>query len=74
MSCSLTQQEPTENILKSFSGIINTKGEVGFVDDVFIDANLMQEHYEYATTINGIAIINYNKKKGVWGWRAVKIL
>lgn len=73
LSCSLTQQEPTENILKSFSGIISTKGEVGFVDDVFIDANLMQEHYEYATTINGIAIINYNKKKGVWGWRAIKI-
>ena len=74
LSCSLTQQESTENILKSFSGIINTKGEVGFVDDVFIDANLMQEHYEYATTINGIAIINYNKKKGAWGWRAIKIL
>lgn len=74
LSCSLTQQEPTENILKSFAGIISTKGDVGFVDDVFIDANLMQEHYEYASTINGIAIINYNKKKGTWGWKAIKIL
>jgi len=74
LSCCLTQQEPTGNILKSFSGIVNTKGEVGFVGDVFIDAHLMQEHYEYANTINGIAIINYNKKKGVWGWRAIKIL
>ena len=73
LSCSLTQQEPTENILKSFSGIISTKGEVGFVDDVFIDAHLMQEHYEYASTINGIAIINYNKKKGTWGWKAIRI-
>ncbi|MBI3719069.1 MAG: hypothetical protein HY252_10810 [Sphingobacteriales bacterium] len=74
LSCSLTQQEPTENILKSFAGIISTKGDVGFVDDVFIDANLMQEHFEYASTINGIAIINYNKKKGTWGWKAIKIL
>lgn len=74
LSVSVTQQEPEENILKSFSGIISTKGEVGFVNDVFIDADLMQEHYEYAATINGIAIINYNKRKGTWGWKAIKIL
>lgn len=73
LCCSLTEKEPSENILKAFSGIINVKGEIGFVDDVFIDSSLMQEHYLYAVAVSGTAIISYNKRKGRWGWKAIHI-
>ncbi|MGZ3888790.1 MAG: hypothetical protein ACXVBP_15250, partial [Flavisolibacter sp.] len=70
---SLTEKAPTHNILKSFSGVISANESIGFVDDVFIDASLMKEHYEYASMVNGIAVISYNKKRCSWGWKAIKI-
>jgi tetratricopeptide (TPR) repeat protein len=73
LTCNLTEKDPTHNILKSFSGIIAPNDSVGFVDDVFIDAGLMNEHYEYAAVIKGLAVISYNKKRRTWGWKAIKI-
>jgi tetratricopeptide (TPR) repeat protein len=74
LTCSLTEKAPTHNILKSFSGVITPNDSVGFVDDVFIDAGLMNEHYEYAAVVNGLAVISYNKKRRIWGWKAIKIM
>jgi len=75
LTCSVTQQEPTEELLKSFDGIVDTSGSFGFADDVFIDGSLMAEHnIEDGNFVNGTAILNYNKKKGSWGWKAIKIV
>lgn len=74
LSCSLTQQEPTENLLKPFNGMVGFSGSVGFADDVYIDSSLVEKHQlEEFDNVSGTAIINYNKKKGTWGWRALKI-
>jgi len=70
----ITQQEPTEILIKSFMGIVNISGSVGFADDVFIENSLISENsIEDGSIVKGIAIINYNKKKGKWGWKAINI-
>lgn len=75
MTCSITQREPTENLLKSFNGIVNLSGSVGFADDVYIECSIIEEHeIEDGNFVNRTAILNYNKKKGTWRWKAIKIL
>ena len=75
LTCSLTEQEPTEDLLKPFNGMVNLSGSVGFADDVYIESSLILEHeIEDGNFVNGTAILNYNKKKGSWGWKAIKIL
>lgn len=74
LTCSLTNQEPTENLLKPFSGMVELSGSVGFADDVYIDSNLIKEsQIEDGIHVSGTAILNYNKKKRTWGWKAIRI-
>lgn len=74
LSCSVTSNEPIETLLKPFSGMIQLSGSIGFANDIYIDSTLVKEHsIEDGDIVNGIAIINYNKKKATWGWKAIKI-
>lgn len=74
LTCRLTQQESTENLFKSFNGMVKLSGSFGFADDVYIECSLIEDHeIEDGNFVNGTAIINYNKKKGIWGWKAIKI-
>lgn len=74
LTCSITNQEPSETLLRPFSGMVETSGTVGFADDVYIESSLMLEHeVEDGNFVNGIAILNYNKRKSSWGWKAIKI-
>ncbi|MBL7795175.1 MAG: tetratricopeptide repeat protein [Saprospiraceae bacterium] len=75
LSCSVTNNEPTEILLKPFSGMIQLSGSIGFADDIYIDSSLINEHkIEDGDVVNGTAIINFNKKKETWGWKAIKII
>ncbi len=75
LTCSVTQQEPSEVLLRNFRGIAQLSGAAGFVDDVYIDNYLLTMHEIWdGSLVIGIAIINYNKKKGTWGWKAIKII
>jgi hypothetical protein len=71
ISCTITDKEPTYRILKDFAGIIMESGNVGFVDDVFIDAQMMENFGKNVYKVKGTAIQSYNKKKGTWGWKAI---
>lgn len=74
LTSSVTEQEPTYKIIKTFSGSINTTGSFGFVDDVFIDGSLIDiKNIEEDEFVSGKAIISFNKKKGIWGWKAIEI-
>lgn len=74
LTCELTDKEPIDKIIRSFSGSIEINGKFGFADDVFIDYTLISEHHiEDEDYIKGLAIINYNKIKGKWGWKAISI-
>jgi len=46
----------------------------GFIDDVFIDTKLIQIHnLSEGQNVKGSAILSFNKKKKVWGWKAIII-
>jgi hypothetical protein len=59
--------------IKTFRGNIkiNTTGGFGFVEDVFLESNLIN-HYKTIDNqmVTGKAILSFNKKKGKWGWKA----
>ena len=75
LSCSVTNNEPTDTLLKPFSGMIQLSGSIGFADEIYIDSSLINEHkIEDGDVVNGTAIINFNKKKATWGWKAIKII
>ena len=70
----VTQQEPTETLLRPFSGMIELSGSIGFADDVYIDSSLISEYeIQDGSFVNGTAILNYNKNKDRWGWKAINI-
>lgn len=74
LTCCVTNQEPSETLLRPFSGMVETSGAVGFADDVYIESSFMLEHeVEDGNILRGTAILNYNKKKGSWGWKAIEI-
>ena len=55
-------------------GVIKIKegSDFGFVDDIFIDpGNIKRNQWVTNQTINGKAILSFNKKKGQWGWKMV---
>lgn len=74
LTCSITDKEPTETLVRPFSGLVESSGSFGFADEVYIDSPLMIEcKIDNTCFISGMAILNFNKKKGSWGWRAIKI-
>ena len=74
LTSTVTEQEPTYKIIKTFSGSINISGSFGFVDDVFIESSLLvNQNIEDDEYVSGSAIISFNKKKGTWGWKAIEI-
>jgi len=74
LTCSTTQREPDEKLLKSFEGIIELSGSFGFANDIYIDSSLIAEHeIEDGSFIDGTAILNFNKKRGTWGWKAITL-
>lgn len=74
----LTELQPEPTTYRCFSGYLTIqRGKpFGFVDDIFVSANLLNE-YGYTDAIQihvkGNALINFDKKKGKWGWKAVSI-
>lgn len=74
ISCEPTKQIP-DQVVKSFEGCIREANGLGFTDDdIFIDRELMMYHnLQDRDCINGIAVLNYNKKRSSWGWKALKI-
>ena len=71
----VTDKTPCDAI-KEFSGILKMRepASFGFVDDVFIEPNLIVTHgLNKDDAIRGKAVLSFNKKKNVWGWKAVRI-
>jgi len=71
-----TDQEASDEILRSFKGIIkiNDNMPFGHVEDIFIEPRLVKDHQLLnGMEISGVALISYNKKKEKWGWKAIKV-
>ena len=74
LSSSITDKNPSSSVLRDFHGMINISGSFGFADDVFIENSMISERgIQDDDFVSGTAILNYNKKKNSWGWKALKI-
>lgn len=74
LTCKLTDEQSSEDLLRPFSGNVERTNSVGFADDVYIDSAFIDKfNIEEGDDINGTAIMNYNKKRRKWGWKAIKI-
>jgi len=46
----------------------------GFIKDIFVDAKTIEKSkLTDGQTVNGRAILSFNKKKNKWGWKAIEI-
>lgn len=66
----------TSEAMKEFSGTFKSsyRNDFGFTDNVFIDSKLAREHsLQDGQSIQGKAVISFNKKKGEWGWKALTV-
>ncbi|MBE0448651.1 MAG: hypothetical protein IBX64_11235 [Actinobacteria bacterium] len=75
----LTSSKSTKSIpssiLKSFSDDVREENGMGFTDDgIFIPPPLIrQNNIRDGDFVTGKAILNYNKKRSEWGWKAITI-
>lgn len=66
----------TSDAIKDFEGKLKviSPQNFGFVEDVFIEPKIIQEsNLIDEQMINGKAILSFNKKKKVWGWKCFYI-
>ena len=76
LSCLPTGKEISNSIAKNFKSNVRIVNGLGFTDnDVFIDRFLV-EYFEIqdGNNIEGLTVLNFNKKKNTWGWKALTIL
>jgi hypothetical protein len=64
------ENQASERLYRNFSGVLKKVGNVGFVEDVFVEDCLA---FPNKATIEGKAIRAYDAKKDSWGWKAISI-
>lgn len=75
LSVKQTEKTPSFLVYKNFSCSVRASNGMGFTDDdIFISPLLMEQHgVNDGMLVKGTAVLNYNKKKMSWGWKALKI-
>lgn len=75
LSVEPTEKTPSFLVYKNFSCSVRASNGMGFTDDdIFISPPLMEQHgVNDGVLVKGTAVLNYNKKKMSWGWKALKI-
>lgn len=75
LTSSKTTKSIPSSILKSFSDDVREENGMGFTDEgIFIPPPLIrQNNISDGDFVTGQAILNYNKKRSEWGWKAISI-
>ncbi|EHN69884.1 DUF7017 domain-containing protein [Aliivibrio fischeri] len=75
LSVKPTDKAPSSLVYKDFSCSVRSSNGMGFTDDnIFIAPPLMEQHgVNDGVLVKGTAVLNYNKKKMSWGWKALKL-
>jgi len=75
LTANKTELPVPESLVKSFNSSVRTDNGMGFTDnDIFIPPSLVQAHnIQDDDYVCGTAILNYNKKRSTWGWKAIRI-
>ena len=70
-----TDQVPDKALRKLFCECVRKDNGMGFTSsDIFIPPPLMSKlGVEDGDKVSGVALLNYNKKRSSWGWKAVSI-
>ncbi|EOG1394014.1 hypothetical protein ACK3FM_002528, partial [Vibrio cholerae] len=76
LTSSRTTKPIPSSILKPFSDDVRKENDMGFTDDgIFIPSPLIRENsINDGDFVTGYAVLNYNKKRSEWGWKAISIL
>lgn len=77
LSATKAESNVSSEALKKFDGNLKVvhPQNFGFVEDVFFEPKIISEHkLNDGMTVKGKAILTFNKKKNVWGWKAIGIL
>jgi hypothetical protein len=71
-----TDEMPSTQVLKQFSEEVRISSGMGFTPtDTFIPPPFVVEHrIQDGQTVSGIAILNFNKKRQSWGWKAISLV
>jgi hypothetical protein len=74
LSITPTSQSPDPGVLKSFSDQVEVRNGLGFSSaGIFIPPDIVAAAgIEDGNAVEGIAIINFDKKRNAWGWKAIK--
>lgn len=68
----LSAHHPHESQKRSFSGMIRRVGTIGFVGEVMISAQLL-EQASPDRPVEGISLRAYDARKQKWGWKAISL-
>ncbi|MBG2876092.1 hypothetical protein I4902_13475 [Proteus alimentorum] len=76
LTSSKTTKPIPSSILKPFSDDIREENGMGFTNDgIFIPPSLIRENsISDGDFVTGYAVLNYNKKRFEWSWKAISIL
>jgi hypothetical protein len=75
LNCNPSNRAANENVFKTFSEEIRVSNGLGFsTTDIFIDRGLINKYnIQDEDVVTGNAVLNYNKKRSQWGWKAILI-
>jgi len=71
-----TDKSVKDTIVKNFNEKVSVKASMlGFTEsNILIDRNLVSNHgIEDGDIVCGVSVLNYNKKRNEWGWKALDI-
>ncbi|MGY9355588.1 tetratricopeptide repeat protein [Citrobacter braakii] len=70
-----SDKEPSERVKKPFREEIRVSDGMGFTaSEIFIPPPMVSRHQlNDGQTVSGKAVLNFNKKRGNWGWKAIFI-
>ncbi|CAM5542445.1 tetratricopeptide repeat protein [Eoetvoesiella caeni] len=71
LEAKVSDEQPDSDIMKQFCEEVRVSNGMGFTEsDIFIAPPLVTEHrLEDGQRLSGIAVQNFNRKRGSWGWK-----
>lgn len=75
LSCTPTDKKISSSLVKKFKSAVRIVNGLGFTDnDIFVDRLLVDcFKIKDSDSVEGLAVLNFNKKKNTWGWKAIKV-
>ena len=75
LSVKRSEQAAPSNVRKEFYEQIEVNSTFGFTDNsIFVPPDLIkQKNIEDGDQISGVALLNYNRKRNEWGWKAISV-